>query len=242
MRVKVVMNPWSDQKRAIQNKDRIQALLQQRSDAHIVLTEYPGHATKLARQATDEGFDLVVAAGGDGTVHEVVNGLVRGGKAGATLGVIPIGSGNDFAYGLGIPLEMEAALDRLFSGQPRLIDLARIEDDHGRFEIFDNNFGLGFDAVVVIRTEAITRVYGFLMYFLAVLQTIALYYETPQMEIWFDDEKVSQKALFLSMGIGPRHGGGFFLTPDAVFDDDLIDSCLVNPIGRIIMLGMLAGR
>lgn len=240
MRSKIIMNPWSDQRRAVERKSQIETFVQQYGQADLVLTERPGHAAELARQAADAGYDLVVAAGGDGTVHEVINGLVQGDKADVTLGVLPIGSGNDFAFGLGIPLDnLEAAVARLFQGTPRLVDLARIEDDRGRYEIFDNNFGLGFDAVVVIRTEAITRVHGFLMYFLAVLQTIALYYQTPHVDIWFDDEKVSQETLFLAMGVGPRGGGGFLLTPDAVSNDDLIDSCLVNPIGRLTMLGML---
>ena len=240
MRIKIIMNPWSDQQRAIEHRSQIEALIQQYGTADLVLTEGHGHAVELARQAADDGYDLVVAAGGDGTVHEVVNGLVRGDKADAMLGVLPIGSGNDFAFGLGIPLEnLGASVARLFQGEPRLVDLARIEDEHGRYELFDNNFGLGFDAIVVIRTEAITRIHGFLMYLTAVFQTIALYYQTPHVDVWFDDEKVSQKTLFLAMGIGPRGGGGFFLTPDAVSDDDLIDSCLVNPVGRLTMLGML---
>jgi YegS/Rv2252/BmrU family lipid kinase len=240
MRIKIIMNPWSDQQRAIEHKSQIEELIQQYGTADLVLTERHGHAVELARQAADDGYDLVVAAGGDGTVHEVINGLVRGDKADTMLGVLPIGSGNDFAFGLGIPLEdLDAAVARLFQGKPRLVDLARIEDEHGRYEIFDNNFGLGFDAIVVIRTEAITRIHGFMMYLTAVFQTIALYYQTPHVNIWFDDEKVEQETLFLAMGVGPRGGGGFFLTPDAVSDDDLIDSCLVNPVGRLTMLGML---
>ena len=240
MRIKIIMNPWSDQQRAIEHKSQIEGLIQQYGTADLVLTEQPGHAAKLARQAADDGYDLVVAAGGDGTVHEVVNGLVRGDKADVMLGVLPIGSGNDFAFGLGIPLEdLDTAVARLFQGEPRLVDLGRIEDEHGRYELFDNNFGLGFDAIVVIRTEAITRVHGFMMYLTAVFQTIALYYQTPHVDVWFDDEKVSQETLFLAMGVGPRGGGGFFLTPDAVADDDLIDSCLVNPVGRLTMLGLL---
>ena len=240
MRIKIIMNPWSDQRRAIERRAEIETAVQQYGTADLVLTERPGHAVELARRAAAEGYELVVAAGGDGTVHEVVNGLVQGDRADVMLGVLPIGSGNDFAYGLSLPLAVPQAVARLFQGQPRWVDLARIQDEHGRYEIFDNNFGLGFDAIVVIRTEAITRVHGFMMYFLAVLQTIALYYETPHVDIWFDDEKVSQETLFMAMGIGPRGGGGFLLTPNAVSDDGLIDSCLVNPIGRLTMLGMLS--
>lgn len=240
MRTKIIMNPWSDQQRAIDHKAQIETLVKQYGAADLILTERPGHAVKLARQAADEGYDLVVAAGGDGTVHEVVNGLIQGGKADTMLGVLPIGSGNDFAFGQGLPLDdLEKAVACLFQGAPRLVDVARIEDENGRYKIFDNNFGLGFDAIVVIRTEAINRIHGFLMYLTAVFQTIAFYYQTPHIEAWFDDEKVSQETLFLAMGIGPRGGGGFFLTPDAVSNDDLIDSCLVNPVGRLTMLGML---
>jgi YegS/Rv2252/BmrU family lipid kinase len=193
----------------------------------------------LARQATEAGYDVVAAAGGDGTPHEVVNGLVRGDRAEATLGVIPIGSGNDLAYALGISTDVEAAVRRLFTGQPRTIDLARVEDDKGRYEIFDNNLGIGFDAVVVIETESITRIHGFLMYLLAVLRAIAFYYQTPHLEIRFDEETIRQEVLFIAMGLGPRGGGGFLLTPDAELDDHLIDSCTVNPIGRLTMLRML---
>jgi diacylglycerol kinase family enzyme len=153
--------------------------------------------------------------------------------------VIPIGSGNDFAYALGVPTEIETAVSRLFTGQLRTIDLARVEDEQGRYEIFDNNLGIGFDAVVVIETESITRVHGFMMYFWAVLRTIAFYYQTPWLKLRFDEEVVEQASLFLAMGVGPRGGGGFFLTPNARHDDDLIDTCLVNPVGRLTMLGML---
>jgi len=239
MRVKIIMNPWSDKQRAIQRKAQIETLTQQYGGADLTMTERPGHATELARQAADDGYDLVVAAGGDGTVHEVVNGLVRGGQSNTKLGVIPIGSGNDFAFGLGIPLTVEGAIERLYGGEERLVDLGRVEDEHGRFRYFDNNFGLGMDAMVVVRTESITRVYGFLMYLLAVLQTIAFYYLRMQIHVRFDDEIISQETLLLAMGIGPRGGGGFFLTPDAVQDDDLIQSCTVSPISRPHMVYLL---
>lgn len=240
MRVKVILNPWSDRGRAAKLKDKIPLWARQVGGAvDLVLTERPGHAKLLAREAAVAGYDLVAAAGGDGTVHEVVNGLVQGGHANAALGVIPIGSGNDFAFSQGIPLDPLLAVTRLFTGQRRMIDLARIEDEHGRFALFDNNLGIGFDAIVVIQTEGITRVHGFMMYFLAVLRTIAFYYQTPHLTLDFDGEQVAQPVLFLAMGLGPRGGGGFFLTPDARHDDDRVDSCTVNPIGRLTMLGML---
>ncbi len=239
MRVKIIMNPWSDQRRAGRRLAQIETLTRRYGGADIVLTERPEHAVKLARQAADDGYDLVVAAGGDGTVHEVVNGLVRGGQSDTAMGVIPIGSGNDFAFGLGIPLEIEGAIERLYTGRERRVDLGRVEDGNGRFRYFDNNFGMGMDAMVVVRTESINRVYGFFMYLVAVFQTIALYYQRMRVDARFDDEKVSQETLLVAMGIGPRGGGGFFLTPDAVQDDDLIQSCTVSPISRLHMIYLL---
>jgi YegS/Rv2252/BmrU family lipid kinase len=239
MRVKVILNPWSNRGRAREQVDKIIAMSRQYEAVDLVLTERPGHARTLAREAADQGYGLVVAAGGDGTVHEVINGLVRGDRADVPLGVLPIGSGNDFAFAAGIPLDLELAMTRLFSGAPQTVDLGRVENERGRYEFFHNNLGIGFDAVVVIRSEAITRIQGFLMYFVAVLQTILLYYQTHQFELRFDEELVRQESLFLALGVGPRGGGGFLLTPNARQNDDLIDSCLVNPVGRLTMLSML---
>ena len=205
----------------------------------IFPTERPGHATELAASAAGEGYELVAAAGGDGTVHEVVNGLVSGDRAVLPMGIIPIGSGNDTAFGLGVPAKPEEAVRLLFSGTARPIDLARISDDRGKSSVFQNNFGIGFDAIVVMRTETITRLHGFPMYFGAVLQTIFFYYQIPYLEIMFDGEAVNQRSLFLYGGLGPRGGGGFLITPDARWDDDRIDTCLVNPVNRLVMLNML---
>lgn len=240
MRVKVIINPRSGSGRAREQTGMIDTLGSRYADLDMFPTQYPGHGTELAAAAVAEGYDLVVAAGGDGTVNEVINGLVgTGDRATLPLGIIPIGSGNDLAYGLGIREAPEEAVQRLFTGTPRTIDLARVTDDRGQSRVFQNNLGIGFDAIVVMRTETITLVQGFLMYLTAVLQTIAFYYETPFLEMTFDGEPVNQRALFVYAGVGPRGGGGFLITPDARWDDDRIDTCVVNPVGRLTMLYML---
>lgn len=239
MRVKIILNPWSDRGRGYRHETALRTLSNRYKGVDLVTTERPGHAKTLARTAVEEGYDVVAAAGGDGTIHEVVNGLVRGGRAEAKLGIIPIGSGNDLAHALGVYADPETAVQRILHGHPRTIDLGRIEDDRGHFRHFDNNAGIGFDATVVIQTESMTRVHGFLMYLLATLHTIAFYYRAPYMQMRYDDEAVAQRVLFLAIGNGFRYGGGFHLTPDARMDDNRLDSCLVNPIGRLIMLGML---
>lgn len=240
MRVKVIINSRSGAGRGREQTDIIRSLGQRYGHMEIFMTHRPRHATELAATAADEGYDMVAAAGGDGTVHEVVNGLMRGDQAALPLGIIPIGSGNDLAFGLGIKEKAEDAVQRIFSGTPRSLDLARVTDDRGKSEIFANNFGIGFDAIVVMRTETITRLHGFPMYLTAVLQTILFYHNAPYLEMSFDDHSLNQRSLFLYCGLGTRGGGGFLLTPDARWDDGLIDSMLVNAIGRLTMLKMLS--
>lgn len=238
-RVQIILNPQANQGRGRAQQAVIARQVGEHGMAEIVLTKEPGQAIELARTAALAGYDVVAAAGGDGTVHEVVNGLYQAGETRTMLGVIPIGSGNDFAFANGIATDVTTAVSRLFNGQTKTVDLARIEDDKGRVQVFDNNFGLGFDAVVVIETEKVTRVRGFLMYLWAVLRTLVLYYDRPQVEVVFDDEVIQQRILFLALGLGPRGGGGFMLVPDAKLDDNLIDSCTVNPINRLQMLWMI---
>lgn len=203
------------------------------------ITEGPAMATEMAKSAVDQGYDLVIAAGGDGTIHEVVNGLVHEDSSPVALGIIPQGSGNDYAFGLALPEDPGEAYRRIFDGRQRRVDLARIQDNRGRTELAMNGIGVGFDATVSIQTRTITRVHGFTMYMLAVLRTIALYYQTPRLQIRFDDTMVEQRVLMLSIGIGPRIGGGFLLTPEAIVQDGLLDSCTVDPIGRLTMMRLL---
>ncbi len=239
MRAKVIMNPVSGEGKARDLVEAVEYQCRNHSDADILLTARPGHARELAAEAVAEGYDLVVAAGGDGTLHEIVNGLFDGQCTQLPIGIIPLGSGNDMAYALDIPSDIEDAVVRVFHGSERLLDLGLIDDGRGQTEVFENNMGIGFDATVVIRTKRLTRLKGFAMYMTAVMQTIALNYDAPDLELAFDDETVRQQSLFLTMGMGPRHGGGFLLTPDARLDDGLIDSCLVNPVSRAVMVSML---
>ena len=239
MRRKVILNPWANRGKAIELKDSILSWFSDYGEVDMSLTESQGHATRLASDAADEGFDVVVAAGGDGTVHEVINGLVHGDRGQTTVGVVPIGSGNDFAFGSGLLTDPESAIRTVCTGKTRTVDLARIEDDRGRYVLVNNGIGIGFDATVTIQSRTITRIHGFPMYLLAVLQTIALYFQTPRLRIRLDDEVIEQESLLLAIGIGPRVGGGFYLTPDAKNRDGMLDSCTVNPVGRLTMLWML---
>jgi diacylglycerol kinase family enzyme len=112
------------------------------------VTERPRHATDLVRAGTAEGYDVVVAVGGDGTVHETVNGLMQiEAEHRPMLGILPVGSGNDFAYNVGVPEKVEDAARCLFSSDVRIVDIGVIQDGNGRIEYWDNSISVGFGAV-----------------------------------------------------------------------------------------------
>lgn len=234
----IILNPWANRGGARRQKKALTQLCQQHG-FHLVVTTRAGEATQLAYQAAQDGMQMVVAAGGDGTVHEVVNGLYKHPKPRPVLGVLPIGSGNDMAYGLGIPMKLETAVQRLLTGTPCPIDLAHIEDEHGRSRLADNNIGIGFDAQVVIETEAINWSGGFFLYLYATFRTLYHHFHPYSFSAHFDQEHVAQEALFVAFGLGPRSGGGFLFTPKASNIDNLIDSCWVKPMNRLRAITLL---
>lgn len=240
MHVHIILNPRADRGRALQLKDKLLEWGEGLGRLTLETTTRPGHAAELAQQAAAAGCDVVVAAGGDGTVHEIINGLVSGGRQDTLLGVIPIGSGNDFAYAFGLPLaDPQVALRRIFTGAPQPIDLALLTDDRGRRLVVDNAIGIGFDAAVAVEASAITRFYGFVAYLVATLRVLAMHYDRPQLTIRYDDQVMQQRAIMMTIGLGPRTGGGFLITPAARHDDGLLDTCLVDPVGRLTILGLL---
>lgn len=232
MRIIVIFNPWANRGGAKKKQPQLEALCREHG-FELVCTEKTRDAERLAKEAANKQYDVVVAAGGDGTVHEVVNGLCQSDQRSTRLGVLPIGSGNDLAHGLGIDKDLAKAVQQIKFGTPKAIDLAKIVDENGRFSLADNNLGIGFDAQVVIQTEGITWIGGFLLYLIATLKTFITHYTMLTLDIQFDKEVVQQDALFMALGLGFRGGGGFRLTPDAKNDDNLIDSCTVSPLNQL---------
>jgi diacylglycerol kinase (ATP) len=199
-------------------------------DFDLVCTTRPLEAIELAKQAVTDGYRTTVAAGGDGTVHEVLNGLraaTDDNQVAGTLGIIPIGSGNDIAHMVGIPENLLEACRCLAEGQNRVIDMGRLDDRY-----FANNIGMGFDAMVSIVSRRIKYLHGFPMYFLAVLQTVFIYYKAPTVSITHDDQTTTQPILMATIGNGTRHGGGFFVTPLAEVDDGWLDLCIAREVSR----------
>lgn len=235
----MIFNPNSDRGRSGQKAADLRAVLDSFGGADWRGTEYPGHAAEIAAQAA--GYQTVVALGGDGTVHEVVNGLMQLPAPGRPrLGVVPIGSGNDFAFGAGVPLgnPLEAAR-RIFQGTPHSVDIGLLRDGSGRTVHFHNTVGIGFDAAINIRSRSITFLYGFIMYLTATLQSIAFNFEAPHMRVQFDDGVIDQPVMMLTIGNGPREGGGFVTTPAARMDDGVLDFVYIRQLSRLRLLQLL---
>jgi YegS/Rv2252/BmrU family lipid kinase len=240
-KIRMIYNPEANRGGTYQLAGDLRRLSDEWGGADWTGTDYPGHAEELAEAAVEDGYETVAALGGDGTVHEVVNGLIRAKKTRRPrLGVVPLGSGNDFAAGLGIPLNPSSAMRRIFrEGRARPIDVGNITDSAGRSEYWCNALGIGFDAAITIQSRTIPWLRGFAMYFTAVLKTIVLKYDRPMITLDMDGTAQSGRFLMLTLGNGTCEGGGFRTTPDAEMDDGLLDYLLVDPIPRLRMLRLI---
>lgn len=200
-------------------------------EAPVVFTDAPGHATELAASAVAEGVRRVVVAGGDGTVCEAAEGLYRAG--GGELAMLPLGTGNDAARTLGVPLDLVAAAKTAVNGRCRAVDLICVGD-----RLVFNAIGVGLTGDINERAARIKWVRGMAVYLLAALSAL-FRYRAQEVRLKTDREEHRGTMLILAVHGGPTTGGGFALTPRACPDDGLLDACLVGefgPAGRFARL------
>ena len=209
-------------------------------------TTAPGHATILAHEAAAQGHEALIAVGGDGTVNEVLNGLMqatcadnRSAAEGIALGVIPIGTGNDFAFGAGVPLSLQEACHAVARGQTRVLDVGRMCADNEEPRYFLNGVGMGFDAQANIESRKIKRLRGTFLYVVAVLRTLTFYYHSPLITVRVDGDEFAQPSLLISVMNGRRMGGGFYITPSSEMDDGLFDFCVAAQVSRPKMVAFV---
>lgn len=239
-RVKLIVNPNADLGRAWIVARDLRPIVEEFGGADWAGTVYPTHAVELARQAGEQGYEVVVAAGGDGTAHEVINGLMQVPKdKRPRLGVVPLGSGNDFAHAIGMNAQPLHALRQVFTGQPKSIDIVRLEDNLGRVEYWGNTLGIGFDTTVTIRSRRFRQFRGFLIYLVAVIQTILLNHDAPRMQVQSDREQWEQEMVMLVLCNGGREGGGFRVSPQAKPDDGLLNYAGIQRVSRPMMFRLL---
>ena len=239
-RTKLIFNPKADLGRALKSMADLQPILEELGGADWIETSYPKHAIELAHLAVEEGYELIIAAGGDGTVHEVVNGIMQA-PVGLRprLGVVPLGSGNDFSFAIGMDKRPTYALRQIFAGKPKRIDIGHYSDEMGREEYFTNAIGIGFDTVVTIRSRRITLLRGFLIYLVAVIQTIIFNHDAPRMQVKTDLEEWDQEMLLLVLCNGEREGGGFRVQPQARPDDGVFHYAGVRKVSRPMMFRLV---
>jgi len=236
-RHKLIVNPVAGRGAAARVVPFIERALRDYDlEFELVRTESPWHAAEMAQQAVADAFDVVVAVGGDGTANEVLNGLMQAKQAGegnVAMGVLCVGRGNDFAFGVGIPRDLRAGCRALAKGERRWIDVGRVVGGlypQGRY--FGNGVGIGFDTVVGFVAQKMKRLRGFLGYFIATLKTVFLYYRAPLVRIETDEETKTQASLMVSIMNGRRVGGGFMIAPQAEVDDGLLDLCIADEVSR----------
>jgi diacylglycerol kinase family enzyme len=205
-------------------------------------TGRPGHAIALAKEAAVEGFERVVAAGGDGTVHEVANGLLAAGQPDVIFAPWPVGSMNDYAFATGHGGWWAAG--RTGTTDTIRADVLCIRGAGGeRYAV--NGIGVGFNGQVTVESRKIRGVSGHLLYATAFLRAMVWHFATPALTVGFDDRRTVAPTLAVSVSVGQREGG-FRLFNDARLDDGLADTLTVGAVKRWELArhlpGMLAGR
>ena len=236
----LIVNPTAGSGYALRIEEQLrQALSKQPERWKIVRTEYPGHATALACEASQQpDCRGVIAVGGDGTAYEVACGLLN---SGVPLGLIPAGTGNDFIKTVGLPKKPMDALEFILHHAPRPVDIGRLND---RF--FLNVCGTGFDVTVLDYAQAAKKyARGILPYFVGLVRAI-MHYHPVDIQYTLDGKEQEQKVLICSVANGRYIGGGIPICPNAKPDDGLFDAVIVQGRPRwqipFYLPGLLLGR
>jgi len=226
----LIVNPAARHGETARLVPAVQRLMDGVAEYEVRVSAGPRHARDLAAQAT--GFDTVVAVGGDGTVHEVVNGLMaHDADVRPSFAVVPTGSGNDYARTLGMSDDLSTALRQIATGAEKRVDLGRC---NGIW--FAESVSVGLDARVTakaVELKVSTKLSGLALYLRALLFVLANeYYSHPVAVQFDDDEPFEADVLIVAATNGPTYGGGFRITPDSVFDDGLLDVCMIASMPR----------
>ncbi|VTS05077.1 diacylglycerol/lipid kinase family protein [Tuwongella immobilis] len=196
----------------------------------LMPTTHPGHAEELAADAVLQGFTRIIAAGGDGTVHEVANGMLRVMPHEAALSVWPLGSGNDYAFATGLLTGWKPEY-RYLPRRTELVDVGRITGGR-KLRYFVNGMGLGFNAAVTLESRKISFLRGMALYGTAIMRAMIWHWVAPMMRIAFDATIVESPTFGLTINVGQREGA-FPLTPKASLTDGLFDCIHTNRLSRI---------
>lgn len=220
IRLQAIINPVS----GVGSKKRIPELIEEtcaKENIRLELsfTEYGGHASELTRNALEQGTDIILAVGGDGTVNEVAKAMIY---SDAVLGIIPKGSGNGLARELHIPMDTRKAIDMIRSGKVITIDGCKAND-----RVFFTTCGVGFDAAVSKKFAAEKR-RGSLTYLKNILEEY-LSYKPEAYELLIDDRAMKEKAFLVACANASQYGNNAYIAPHANIQDGLMDVTILSP-------------
>lgn len=233
MTAKVILNPYAGRWEAGERKLEAETALQNAGiDYEIEETNGPGHGIQLAEQAVLDGYNPVIAAGGDGTYSEVINGIVKANNNDGSIvfGLLPLGSANDLADNLSLPKDLTSAVEVIASGKTEMMDLCKVNDRY-----FDNNAAIGLEPYITLIQQRYKRLKGNFRYLTATLRGVL---DNPQWEMELEWEGGSYSGLItlVTVGNSPRTGGIFYMTPNAnPFDGQLTFVYAFMPTRRKIL-------
>ena len=190
-----------------------------------------------ARRAASDGVERLVVVGGDGTMHQTVQGLA---SSSCALGLVPLGSGNDFANALGAPDDLTAAVEKALGRPIRTMDLGRVSGPAGS-RWFNMYCGVGFDSEVTRRANRVRLLRGRAIYPWAVVKTL-FGFRPPVFRIDYeglsdhDSGRIEERGMFVTVANGPTYGGGMRIAPDALLDDGLLDLVFVREVSKTKLL------
>jgi diacylglycerol kinase (ATP) len=234
----VIVNPAAGGGRAMRSVAWVRERLAPRPEARLEITGRPGDAEALAADAARRGHDRVICIGGDGTVQEVVNGLVSA-DGPASMGIVPLGSGNDLARSLALPGDPASAWKLAIGHATRRIDVARARNGAGTERWFASAGGIGFDAqVAAAMAERSGWQAGRAGYLLTTLTELRRF-SNRRVRLTIDGTSETSDVLFVAIANGAFYGGGMRIAPGALLDDGRLDVCVVGDISRLTVLRQL---
>ena len=245
--VLVVCNPVSGMGRGRERLDKVRQAFSDAGVAYAVeTTTRQGDAARLAHSASSAGCSAVVAIGGDGTLFEVVNGVMGFARrevepdthSPVAVGLVQAGRGSDFGRSVGIPSDVDTACERLLAGRTQRVDLGHVSytsfSGKPRARYFINAAGMGFDAEVTVRANAAPKALGGTVPYLSSLLTTLIKYRNKRLVVRVDKGEAYQiKANSIVVGNGQYFGGGMKIAPDAQVSDGLFDIVMLGDFGKL---------
>jgi YegS/Rv2252/BmrU family lipid kinase len=243
----VIVNPNAGKKKGIRDWEEISSLLKDHNiNYHAIFTEHPGHAINIACSHIEQGFRYIIVVGGDGTMNEVVNGVFCQGACPTTditLGMITVGTGNDWGRMFGIPSAYLEAIQTLKRNNTFIQDAGRVNylnDRSKEKRYFVNIAGLGFDAEVVRKSNRLKeRGKGGPLMYLVNIFTSLMNYKHVNALISVDGLAVENQVFSMNVGICKYSGGGMIQVPNAIPDDGLFDMTVINSMRKMKVIRSL---